>query len=140
MTAADAQERLRTVHGWTQRKINEAKEWRSRPSGLSRLHEAALAGRFDEAKCLLVLGCDPAALTTVERQTPLHKAALAGEKGRGDEGWDICELLVKKGAPLEAKDSMSSTATEYALRKGHTTVAKKLAKLRANKDGLAVAA
>ena len=122
LTRQDAEAALRSELGWSRVKVNEAVTYRSRGAGLSRLHEAALAGRGEEAKLLLAVGADPNALNTTERQTPLHKAALGGHVG-------LCELLLQGGALLDAKDAAGSTAAEYFRRKGHGELAERLAEL-----------
>ena len=85
MTKDDAEAALRLPHdavaGWSRLKVNEALTWRSRGAGLSRLHEAAVNSRFDEARLLLVLGAEVNALTATERQTPLHKVCARFAQG-----------------------------------------------------------
>jgi ankyrin repeat protein len=79
------------------------------------LQEAAREGKITLARMLLDAGVDVNGKTYDGDETPLIKAASNGKL-------KMVELLVKKGAALEARDGRGNTALLHAAWGGHTMV------------------
>ena len=74
---------------------------------------------LERCKTLISDGADVNAKNDWHEQTPLHNAAYYGHL-------KIAELLIKKGAKVNAKDSDGWTPLHKAAYKGHLEVAKLL--------------
>jgi len=72
----------------------------------------------DIAKFLLQMGSDPNR-PTLQGVTPLHLAAELGDP-------DLCDILVRHGAVVDARDDQGETPLFYALRGQHEEVVKLL--------------
>ena len=78
-------------------------------------------GDLESAKKWLKKGANVNAVEKNWGQTPLHKAARKGHK-------DIVELLIAKGANVNAADKYGETPLFWAARNGHKDVAELLRK------------
>jgi ankyrin repeat protein len=82
------------------------------PDGMTPLHLAAHFGQRDTAAALLNLGADPAALmANALANTPMHAAAAGGQHA-------LVELLVRAGAPVDARDGAGNTPLIVAAANG----------------------
>ena len=83
------------------------------------IHDAAKAGNL--AKVQLLLQTNPALVKAVSNdgKTPLHYAALGGNK-------TLCEALISRGADVNAKDRDDWTPLHCAALKGQTEIARLL--------------
>ncbi len=88
----------------------------------STIHQAADAGDLAKVKAFIQEGID--VNTKVHGCTPLHCAARYGHK-------EVAELLIAKGADVNAKDTRGRTPIDLAMNQGR----KEIAKLLASKSG-----
>ena len=88
----------------------------------STIHKAADAGDLAKVKAFIQEGID--VNTKVHGRTPLHCAVRYGHK-------EVAELLIAKGADINAKDTRGRTPIDLAINKGR----KEIAKLLASKSG-----
>jgi ankyrin repeat protein len=124
-------------------------------AGWTALHAAAVVGDCDVAKNLLAHGADVNASETIQGRTPLLWAAAGGRTdlaklfvlrganvnvrenlggasalicAAGSERGDVelVNLLLEKGAEVEAKDGNDDTALDWARRRGSREVAETL--------------
>jgi len=79
------------------------------------LHEASWDGKVDEVKSLISKVTD----VKVDAPMALHYAATSGHK-------EVAELLITKGADVNAKNADSNTPLHSAIRAGHKDVAELL--------------
>jgi len=84
----------------------------------STIHKAADAGDLAKVKAFIQEGID--VNTKVHGCTPLHCAARYGHK-------EVAELLIAKGADINAKDTRGRTPIDLAINKGRKAIAKLLA-------------
>ncbi len=84
----------------------------------STIHQAADAGDLAKVKAFIQEGID--VNTKVHGCTPLHCAARYGHK-------EVAELLIAKGADINAKDTRGRTPTDLAINQGRKELAKLLA-------------
>jgi pectate lyase len=80
------------------------------------LQEAAATGDVNLVKTLLESGTDVDVLDDTFLKTALHRAAIRGHK-------DVAELLLAKGAGVNARDWGCATPLHYAAEKGHKEIA-----------------
>lgn len=83
------------------------------------IHDAVAKGDLEKVKALLKDNPNLVASRDDEGHTPLRIAAAKGQK-------DMAELLLAKGAEVNAKDNDGYTALILAAREGNTDVAKLL--------------
>ncbi len=83
----------------------------------STIHQAADAGDLAKVKAFIQEGID--VNTKVHGSTPLHCAVRYGHK-------EVAELLIAKGADVNAKDTRGRTPMHCAARYGHKEVAELL--------------
>ena len=83
--------------------------------------EAARTGNVEAVKQHLAAGADVDATVEEDRTTPLHGAALNGHK-------EVAELLIAKGANVNAKDGFGRTPLDWAIDDNHTETADLLRK------------
>ncbi|HUU18205.1 MAG TPA: ankyrin repeat domain-containing protein [Sedimentisphaerales bacterium] len=88
----------------------------------STIHQAADAGDLAKVKAFIQEGID--VNTKVHGCTPLHCAVRYGHK-------EVAELLIAKGADVNAKDTQGRTPIDLAINQGR----KEIAKLLASKSG-----
>jgi ankyrin repeat protein len=88
----------------------------------STIHQAADAGDLAKVKAFIQKGID--VNTKVHGCTPLHCAARYGHK-------EVAELLIAKGADINAKDTRGRTPIDLAINQGR----KEIAKLLLSKSG-----
>ena len=85
------------------------------------LHLAAYNGNIGAIDLLLGAGADVASIKHPLRMTPLHAAAAAGHR-------EVCARLLAAGAPVDARDSRGRTASAWAQRRGHASLARGVAR------------
>ncbi len=83
------------------------------------LQEAAAVGEIHEIKSLISKGVDVNGREDTMLKTALHRAVVSGHK-------DVTELLLAKGADVNAGDVYAATALHYAAELGHIEVARLL--------------
>lgn len=83
------------------------------------IHHAALASHVEILRVLLDLGIDVNTRTGNRRSTPLMLAAQA-------DSLEALELLLAKGATIEAKDLNGYTVYHYACMNGHVRIMRRL--------------
>jgi ankyrin repeat protein len=83
----------------------------------STIHQAADAGDLTKVKAFIQEGID--VNTKVHGSTPLHCAARYGHK-------EVAELLIAKGADINAKDTRGRTPIDLAINKSQKEIAKLL--------------
>ena len=79
------------------------------------IHEAALKGNIEAVKQHLAAGVNVDSMQTDRNGTPLHFAAGSGHK-------NITELLITKGANINAKNKWGGTPMHFAARKGKSEI------------------
>ena len=79
------------------------------------IHEAASTGDIYKVKKLLALSRRLADVKDYTGRTPLHYAANAGHK-------EVAELLLEKGADINATGVTGATALIVAARQGHESI------------------
>jgi cytohesin len=79
------------------------------------LEEAAATGDVEEVRSLISQGVDVDVLSEDIFKTPLHRAAIEGHK-------DVIELLLAKGADVEARCVSGATALHYAAERDRTEI------------------
>lgn len=82
-------------------------------------NEAAAVGDIDLVRNLIVNGVDINGREDSFRKTALHRAAISGHK-------DVVELLLAKGADIDAGKFDIGTPLLYAVEKGHKEIAELL--------------
>ncbi|EAW08625.1 ankyrin repeat protein [Aspergillus clavatus NRRL 1] len=87
--------------------------------GLTPLHYACLANNLEIVRLLLISDADVEAQTDTDQRRPVHIAAAHGSMG-------LLNLLIDKGASLEARDSMGDRALGVACRYGHAAAVQNL--------------
>jgi len=80
-----------------------------------RIHEAVKAGVLEDVRSLLENSPQLARIPDENGMTPLHWASISGRR-------DIAELLIKKGADINAKDKWGLTPLSRANQLGHREV------------------
>lgn len=90
-------------------------------SGLAAFHYACIANSLEIMRLLLITGSDIEAQVELDgdQRRPIHIAAASGSTSSID-------LLIDKGASLEARDAMRDRALCVACRYGHAAAAQKL--------------
>jgi pectate lyase len=83
------------------------------------LQEAAAVGDIDLIRSIIKKGTEVDAREDTFYKTALHRAAISGHK-------DVVELLLAKGADIEAGKFHIGTALHYAAEKGHKEIAELL--------------
>ena len=78
-------------------------------------------GNIEAVKQHLAAGADVDATVEEDRTTPLHGAALNGHK-------EVAELLIAKGANVNAKDGFGRTPLDWAIINKYTELADLLRK------------
>jgi ankyrin repeat protein len=96
--------------------VNAADRW-----GWSLLHYTVWPSNADMTKVLLEKGANPNIVERTEGRTPLHYAALRGEKPQA-------EMLLAHGANVNAKDWYGKTPLSLAKENGHTEIVELLRK------------
>lgn len=91
------------------------------PDGVTPLHEACGAASDKVAKLLIDRGAALDNQITSTGRTPLHEAALGGDKTPSVR---IVTLLMEAGARIDIKDIQGKTPWRAALTKNHQAVAK----------------
>lgn len=82
------------------------------PGGQTALHLASHEGQIEVVEQLLRLGANLHAVTSEDRLTPLHVAAIGGHT-------DVAAMLIARGAAVSAKASKGATPLVYALIYSH---------------------
>ena len=85
------------------------------PQNWSPLHEAAVTGKPEIVRMLLGKGAKPMVFEVQNHGTPLHIACFHGNL-------EICQLLVKAGADINARDREHLTPVWHARDQGHLKV------------------
>ncbi len=93
-------------------RMTGGKGWRG---GVTPLHLAAIAGRTEIVRLLLIEGAE-IDVKSDQGQTPLHAACLLGWK-------ETVALLIAKGAAINAKDNQEKTPLAWAGLQGHNETA-----------------
>jgi len=83
------------------------------------LQEAAAIGNVELVRSLIYEGLGVDSIEDGFQKTALHRAAISGRK-------DVAELLLAKGADVNARDSYISAPLHYAAQNGHSAVAELL--------------
>jgi uncharacterized protein len=94
------------------------------PDGFQALHLAAFFGRADTADLLLERGADAASLSRHEfvKVTPLHSAVAA----EGAEDLRTVEVLLARGAPVDARAEGGGTPLHSAAFNGNVPIVEAL--------------
>ena len=79
------------------------------------LQEAAAIGNIDLVRFLIENGTDVNVLDDSFFKTALHRAAISGHR-------NVAELLLAKGADVDARSSAISTPLHYAVEQGHKEI------------------
>ena len=87
------------------------------PQNWSPLHEAAVTGKPEIVVLLLGKGARPRVMETQNHGTPLHVACFQGNLR-------ICEMLLKAGADVNARDRERLTPLFHAKDQGHAELVK----------------
>ena len=96
--------------------VNAADQW-----GWSLLHYTVWPSNADMTKVLLEKGANPNIVERTEGRTPLHYAALRGEKTQA-------EMLLAHGADMDARGWYGKTPLSLAKEGGHTEIIELLRK------------
>ncbi len=87
------------------------------------LQEAAHIGNINQVKVLLESGTNVDSVDNSFRMTALQRAAISGRR-------EIVELLIAKGAKVNAKNEEGKTPLDIAVDRGYTEIAELLRKPR----------
>ncbi|MCK4816745.1 ankyrin repeat domain-containing protein, partial [bacterium] len=83
------------------------------------LQEAAAVGDANMVRSLIEKGVGVDTREDSMFKTALHRAAISGYK-------DVVEILLAKGADIDARDSYAASALHYVAREGHNEIAELL--------------